>query len=169
MLQIMTLPKFVARRRRWLATLPLALAMLLLAASPVAAAGTLIPASGSFVEVSFVQSNVRGVGGITLFDFTATDTLSGTLSGTSVVQGSCVVRASSQGVCHALETFTGSVAGRSGTAIFRDVLFLDLATGASRGSFAVVGGTGNLATLRGYGTFEGRGTGPYTGEVSVGP
>src|SRR5919198_465983 len=152
------------RSRRLLATPParwlLAWALVvvgLLSATPTIAAGPPITASGSFVQTSFVQSNVRTVDGVTFFDFTERDTLSGTFSGTSVIRGSCVVRASGHGVCQALETFTGTVAGQTGTVQFHDVVALDLTTGTSQGSFTIVGGTGNLANLRGHGTFQGTG------------
>src|SRR5919201_6225654 len=110
-----------ARRPRWLVALSLSLAVLLPAANPAAAAGPPIPASGSVVQTSFVQSNIRSADGVTLFDFTEHDTLTGTFSGTSVIEGSCQVQASGQGECHAVETFTGDVAGQTGTVEFHDV------------------------------------------------
>ena len=168
-----TLPGPPARRGRWLLALPLCLALGLLGATPVAAAGPRlgsVPISGTFVQTSFVPSNTRTVDGVTLFDFTEQDTLTGSFTGTSVLQGSCVVRASGQGVCRARETFTGTVDGRSGTAEFQDVSFLDQTTGAIHGSFAIVSGTGQLANLHGHGTFQGVGTtGTYTGQVVAAP
>ena len=160
-----------ARRARWLVALSLSLAVLLPAANPAAAAGPPFEASGSFVQTSFVQSNIRSADGVTLFDFTEHDSLSGTFSGTSVIQGSCVVPASGQGVCHAFETFTGTVAGESGTARFSDVIFLDVTTGALNGSFTVVGGTGGLASLHGHGTFQATAgvPGTYTGRLVFAP
>ena len=159
-----------ARRVGWLVTLPFSAALLLLAANPAAAAGPMIEASGTFVRTSFVQSNVRTVGGVTRFDFTQTDALSGTLSGTNVLQGSCVVPASGETVCHASETFTGTAAGQSGRLQQRDVTFRDPTTGASHAIFVVVGGTGGLANLHGSGTFQGiMGAGTYTAQVFFAP
>jgi hypothetical protein len=159
-----------ARRAGWLVALSLSLAVLLAGASLAAAAGPPFEASGSFAQTSFVQSNVRSAGGVTFFEFTEHDTLSGTFSGTSVIQGSCVVRASRQGVCHALEILDGSVDGESGTARFRDVIFLDLTSGAVQGTFTVLGGTGGLARLRGHGTFQGaEGAGTYAGRLVFAP
>jgi hypothetical protein len=127
----------------------------LLSATPAAAA-TLITASGTFVRTSFVQSNIRQVDGVTLFDFTEHGVRSGTFSGTSVVQGSCVVRASGQASCQAVETFTGTVAGETGTVVLHDVVASDLATGSVHGSFTVVHG-GSLTNVHGHGTFQGTG------------
>jgi hypothetical protein len=160
-----------ARRACWLVALSLSLAVLLAGASLAAAAGPPFEASGSFVQTSFVQSNIRSADGVTFFDFTEHDALVGTFSGTSVIQGSCVVPASGQGVCHAVETFTGAVEGESGTARFSDVIFLDLTTGAVHGSFTVVGGTGELASLHGHGTFQGTSGAPgtYTGRLVFAP
>ena len=153
----------------WLFTLPLSVALLLLVTSPAVAAGTRVTASGTFRQTSFVPSNVRSAGGVTLFDFTEHDTLSGTFSGTSVIRGSCVVRSSGSGVCHAVETFTGTVAGQPGTVQFQDVVSLS-ETGGSQGTFVIVGGTGDLANLHGSGTFQGiMGAGTYTAQVLFAP
>jgi hypothetical protein len=172
-MRMKTRPEPAARCGRWLLVLPLCLALALLGAPPVAAAGPRLgsgPISGSFRQTSFVPSNTRTVDGVTSFDFTEQDTLTGSFTGTSLLQGSCVVRASGQGVCRARETFTGTVDGRSGTAEFQDVSFLDQTTGAIRGSFTIVGGTGDLANLHGRGTFQGVGTtGTYAGQVVVAP
>ena len=166
----MTAPRLsAALPARWLIASSLLVGGLLWA-TPAAAAGPPFAASGSFVQTSFVQSNVRSADGVTFFDFTEHDTLSGTLSGTSVIQGSCVVRASGQGVCQAVETFTGTVAGRTGTVQFRDVVSLDTTAGTSQGRFTIVSGTGDLANLRGHGTFRGLGTtGTYTGRLVFAP
>jgi hypothetical protein len=140
-------------------------------AVPAAAAGTPIAASGSYQQVSFVPSNFTTVGGVTFFDFTEHDSLSGTLSGTSVIQGSCVTLASGETLCQALETFTGEVAGQGGagaTVQFRDVVAID-PTGTVSGSFTVVAGTGALTNLHGHGTFHGTSTGSYTALLVFAP
>lgn len=155
-----------ARRARWLIALSLAFGVLLAATSLTAAAGLTTEASGTFTQVSFETSNTRTVGEVTLFDFTESDVLSGTFSGTSIIEGSCVVQPSGEAVCHALETFNGTVNGRSGTATFFDVIFPNLATGAVHGNFTIISGTGELENLRGHGTFQGEeGTGTYTGTL----
>jgi hypothetical protein len=158
------------RTRRFLAV-SLLLGALVLVAQPAAAAGRIFSASGSFVQESFVQSNIRSADGVTLFDFTEHDSLAGTFSGTSVIEGSCVVRASGQGVCQAFETFSGTVESASGTATFSDVVFLDLTTGAVHGTFTVVSGTGDLADLQGHGAFQGTSGAPgtYSGTLVFAP
>jgi Protein of unknown function (DUF3224) len=149
----------------------LSLAVLVFGAVSAAAAEPPIQASGSYQQVSFAPSNFRTAGGVTFFDFTEHDSLAGTFSGTSVIQGSCVTRASGQTLCQAVETFTGTVAGQGGagdTVTFRDVITID-ATGALQASFRVVSGTGALANLHGQGTVQGTSTGSYTGLFVFGP
>lgn len=168
-----TLPHVVpAHRARWLAALAAAL-ILVLAASPAyhaRAAGPPIEATGAYVRTGFAQSNVRSVGKVTMFDFTETQSLTGTFSGTTVLQGSCVVRPALQAVCQAISTFTGTVDGNSGTAEFRDVVFIDLTTGTLHGSFTIVSGTDDLATLHGHGTFQAvRGSGSYEAQLIFAP
>ena len=151
--------------------LALSLAIVAFGAVPAGAAGPPIAASGSYQQVSFAPSNFRTAGGVTFFDFTEHDNLSGTFSGTSVIQGSCMTRASGQTLCQALETLTGTVAGQGGsgdTVTFRDVVRID-STGGVRGSFTVVGGTGALTNLHGHGTFAGTSTGSYSGLLVLGP
>lgn len=105
-----------------------------------------------------------------MFDFTEVDTLTGGLSGTSDLEGSCIVPPTGIASCRALETFTGTVDGREGTAQFVNVFAVDFSTGAFTGRFTSLGGTGDLANLRGEGTFQGVGaTGTYALQVTFGP
>lgn len=72
--------------------------------------------------------------------------------------------------CHALETFTGTVDGRAGTARFWNVLEVDFVTGSFSGRFTPLGGTGDIANLHGQGGFEGTGTtGTYTLRITFAP
>ena len=146
----------------------LAFVLLVFAAVPAAAAGAPISASGSFQQLSFVPSNFRTTGGVTFFDFTEHDSLSGTFSGTSVIDGSCLTLPSGQTLCEGIETLTGTVAGQGAagdTVQFHDVVSID-STGAVHGSFTIVGGTGALASVHGHGTFQGTSTGSYTGRLA---
>jgi hypothetical protein len=157
----------LTRRLAWLAT-SLSLAALLSVPNVAAAAGRTFEASGTFAQTSFEVSNVRSAGGVTLFDFTETDDLFGTFSGTDVVEGSCAMQSSGKGECHAIETFSGTVNGVYGELQFSDVFFLD-PTGSFRGPFTIIGGTGGLANLHGHGTFEGTTTGTYEGRLVFAP
>lgn len=147
-----------------------ALSLVTLPSSRAAATGPPAAATGSFTQVSFVVSSERVVGSVFMFDFTETDLLTGTLTGTSVLEGSCAVPPTGSASCHALETFTGSVDGRAGTAEFWNVFEVDFATGSFSGRFTALGGTGDLANLRGQGTFEGTGTtGTYALRITFAP
>ena len=161
-----------AQRARWLGVLTAAL-ILVLAAPPAyhaRAAGPPIDASGAYVRTSFAQSNIRIMGEVTMFDFTETQALTGAISGTTVLQGSCAVPPTLQAVCQAISTFTGTVDGHSGTAEFRDIVFIDLTTGTLHGSFTIISGTDDLATLHGHGTFQAvRGSGSYAAQLVFGP
>ena len=142
------------------------LALLSSSQSVVAAAGRPLSATGTFHQETFVQSNTRVNGVITEFDFTATSTVSGTMMGTSVATGHCVVKASAEGQCVARETLVGTVDGRAGTGEFLEVITLDFATQSNVGSFTVLSGTGDLKNLHGAGTFQGSGAdGTYSARL----
>jgi hypothetical protein len=155
-------------RLLWLAG-SLSIAATLFAAMEASAAGPPFSAGGTATTVSFTVTGARSADGVTLLDFTEHDTLSGTFSGTTVIQGSCVVNRAGDSVCRAVETFTGTVVGVSGTATFHDVVFID-ASGSLTGAFTIVSGTGGLADLHGHGTFASSGgVGTYSGELVFAP
>jgi Protein of unknown function (DUF3224) len=156
-----------ASRGAWLIASSLVVVMVL-ALSPAVAVAQPITASGGFLQDTFVPTNFRTVGGVTMFDFTEHDTLSGAFAGTSVINGTCVVQKSGQSICQALEKFTGTVNGASGDVLFRDVVFIS-ATGEVQGTFTIVNG-GSLTTLHGHGSFQGSGgTGTYTATLVTAP
>jgi hypothetical protein len=156
-----------AARGAWLIASSLVVVMVL-ALSPTVAVAQPITASGTFVQNSFEPTNSRTVGAITTFDFIEQDTLSGTFSGTSVINGTCVVQKSGQSICQALEKFTGSVNGASGDVLFRDVVFIS-PTGEVQGTFTIING-GSLTNLHGHGSFQGSGgTGTYTATLVTAP
>ena len=158
------------RSRRNVLTALGALPLVLLLSSPARAAAPPTVLVGSFTQVSFATSNERLVGAAFMFDFTETDTLTGDLTGTSDLEGRCTVRPTGFAVCQALETFTGTVDGRTGMAQFWNVFEVDFSTGAFTGRFTAVGGTGGLANLQGQGTFSGTGTtGTYALQVTFAP
>lgn len=144
-------------------------ATLALVMPAAAATGATIATNGSFDE-GFVPSNVRTVGGVTFFDTTGTENLTGTMSGTASFSGSCIVRPAEVANCTARETFTGTVAGRSGTAVWLAVAQINLVTGSIYGTFTILSGTADLAGLHGEGTFQGTGgVGTYTGRLLLVP
>jgi hypothetical protein len=158
------------RSRRTVFAVLGALSLVLLLSSRAAAIGAPAAATGSFTQVSFSTSNERVVGVVFMFDFMETDLLTGTLTGTSVLEGSCAVPPTGAASCHALETFTGTVDGRAGTAQFWNVFEVDVVTGSFSGRFTALGGTGDLANLHGQGTFEGTGTtGTYALRITFAP
>ncbi|MDP9236749.1 MAG: DUF3224 domain-containing protein [Chloroflexota bacterium] len=124
------------------------------------------PASGSFQDALLANVVTRSAGPNTIITDTLTTVLSGTFSGTSVLQERYVLRADGSFIDHAVETFTGTVNGVAGTVTEVDVLTGDATS--FHGHFVVVSGTGGLANLHGQGTFEGStitGAGTYTGQI----
>ena len=143
--------------------LTLLLPLLALLAPSSADAGTSISGSGEFTQTSFTITGSHQAGPLTFLSFQETDALTGTLSGTSLIMGECIVFLSGESKCKAVETFTGSVEGMSGTLVFHDVINIDNNTGSVDGRFQIVRGTADLAGLRGQGTFSGGGgSGTYT-------
>jgi len=154
-------------------TLPAAVLLLVatlaaaLAPSPAMAA-TRVDISGSFTQTSFTVTGSRTAGDLTFLSFTETDTLTGSLTGTSVINGECIVFPSQEGMCKATETFTGTLDGTAGTLTFFDVVRLDNATGTVSGQFAITDGSAGLSDVRGMGTFSGAGgIGTYSGTITV--
>lgn len=154
--------------RLWSSILAAALLAAFALVTPAAADAPTIAASGKFTTLTFVQSNFRVVNGYTLFDFDATADVFGTLTSTtpSKSRGRCVMDAAKKATCVAQERFTGTVAGRTGTATFVELLNIDFNTFNSTGSATIVSGTGGLRNLRGDLTFLGGPTGgTYSGRL----
>jgi Protein of unknown function (DUF3224) len=127
-------------------------------------------ASGSFQDALPTNVVTRSAGPNTIITDTFTDVLSGTFSGTSVLQERYVLRADGSFIDHAVQTFTGTVNGVTGTATLIDVVAGDATS--FHGHFVVVSGTGGLANLHGQGTLEGSsttGAGTYTGRIQIHP
>jgi Protein of unknown function (DUF3224) len=134
-----------------------------------ASAASRVTATGSFTQLSFTVTGSRTAGALTFLNFTETDALSGSLTGTSELVGECIVFPSLEAMCKATETFTGTFDGSAGTLTFFDVVRLDTATGAVSGQFMIIDGSGGLAHVRGTGAFSGSGgTGTYSGTFTVG-
>jgi Protein of unknown function (DUF3224) len=138
-----------------------------LLAPPSADAGTRISATGEFTQTSFTVTGSHQAGPLTFLSFQETDALTGTLSGTSLIIGECIVFPTGEGKCKATETFTGTVDGKSGTLVFHDVINLDNNVGSVDGRFQIVRGTGELSGVHGQGTFSGvAGTGSYAASLT---
>jgi len=119
-------------------------------------------ASGSFTASDPVVTGTRTAGGNTIMTRNVMFDLSGTFTGSCVGTDTFILRADGgftfQGKC----TFTGTIGGRSGTAVIID------RGAASRsgfqGHFAFLGASGGLEGLHLWGTFQV--TSPSTGTYS---
>jgi Protein of unknown function (DUF3224) len=128
-------------------------------------AGAAPPAdgSGTFTVSSTVVTSTRQADGNTFLTLRVTTLYGGTLQGTGLGEETVVVHPDGTLNGRTFETFTGTVGGVAGTATLRVEGTGDTTTGALRGQFTIVGGTGGLANLRGGGTFQGVGeSGTYT-------
>ena len=107
-----------------------------------------------------------------------TETFTGTFNGSYEGLERDVIYADGTATFHGSGTFTGTVSGRSGTAVmsYEGTAFTLTATA----NWVVEQGTGDLSTLRGRGTFQGHETGPiqacddtfagtYTGQIQFAP
>ena len=139
--------------------------------SPAAAGATEpVPGGGGFTVTSTVVTSTRAADGNTFLTILVTSTLTGTLEGTTVGEETAVVHPNGLITVDTFETFTGTVNGSAGTAVFRVVGTADAASGALSGQFIIVDGTGGLANLRGLGTIEGVGDiGAYTVDIHFDP
>lgn len=126
-------------------------AALLCAAGPAAgqaAAATGIPASGTIAVVSNVPDAVAQAGPNVRADATAHVVFDGTLAGPAIEIYSALTHADQSVNLHGQGSFTGSVAGRSGTLtyVFRGV--------ATSGRIIITGGSGDLEGIHGQLPYE---------------
>ena len=116
--------------------------------------------SGTF-SFAPISSTSRQADGNTFLEVTASETISGSITGAATVQFSQVVHADGSVNTNGRITCVCTVDGRTGTVVFRFE-----GTGSSTnldGQFGVLSGTGGLADLRGQGTFHAVGlAGTYT-------
>jgi hypothetical protein len=102
----------------------------------------------------------RTADGNTFIDYTFTESFLGIVDGTRVGSGELVIHADGSFNTINSGTFTGTIAGRSGTA---EMSFRISGTFASAGgSYTVTGGTGGLAGVHAEGKNSGSATGPTT-------
>lgn len=134
------------------------LAVLSLLAVP-AIAGPPEQAEGLWQYQPFILSS-QEIGCKTILTTFENGLWTGTFTGTSTENGKVVIRCSGEVTFKALVTFQGSVAGRSGTMWMKVVGSKPDARGEWQGSFVILKGTGDLANLRGQGTWWGPGYNP---------
>ena len=159
--------------RRWLfVALVLAGAALLTpAVTHAQSSPQTIPASGTFVALGPPEVlSSQTVDGVTFLTQRVRLRLTGTLTGTVVTDQRLIILPNGTATIVGEETFTGTVAGRSGT--LRLVTVSTVVDTTIRGQISILGGTGGLANLRGQLSAQGSiqtGTGTYTGVVQFGP
>jgi len=137
--------------------LPLILSLVLL--MPIASASTPASATGSFTATVTITS-ISQADGNTIITAIETQTLSGFLTGTRIANGVEIIHPDGTFNAHDTGTFTGTVNGRSETAI---ITGSSTGTGASgTGQFVVEQGTAGLAGLHAQGIFQPTVTGPST-------
>jgi len=130
-------------------TLIVPLVALLVLATPLgAAAAPPVEASGDYAATSTTINGIRFAGPNAIIDLTFTVSYTGTLAGTSVVDGRLVAHPNDSGNFHGVETFTGTVNGAAGTLTFNAVSRHD-PSGASHGKAVIRQATGELAGLHG--------------------
>ena len=135
----------------------------------VAEASTpIIPAAGTD-EITLSPVSTRAADGNTFIDFTYVESWQGTLVGTRVGSASLVIHPDGSFNTQISGIFTGTIAGRSGTAVMTATAKGTFAS--ARAIFVVTHGTGGLAGVHVEGTDAGSATGPtsfaaiYSGKV----
>jgi hypothetical protein len=129
-----------------------------------AATNTLTHGVGTYQVTGATVRSATPVGTSTLIDQTLFIDNAGVLAGPSSADVRCLIKADGTGACAGVETFTGTIGNRSGTARFAVGITID-ATGF-HGAFITLNGTGDLTSLHGTGRFEGGNTGTNSFDYS---
>jgi hypothetical protein len=125
----------------------------------VAQASTPMSGTDTFT-ISFVPVVERTADGNTMIDYTFVDHETGIVDGTRIGSGELDIHADGSFNTQNSGIFTGSIAGRSGTA---EATFAGPGTFASAsGNYTVTNGTGGLAGVHAEGKVSGSATGPTT-------
>jgi hypothetical protein len=135
-----------------------------------AAAGAPAGASGTVGNTAATFNSVRFADGNLIADVTATAAYTGTLTGTSTINGRLIVRADGSATFHDVEVFTGTVNGVAGTLTFSLNGSNDSALN-SHATAAIIDSSGGLSGL--HGVLHEVGTvvpptgpvGTYTGQI----
>jgi len=123
-------------------------ALLALAAAAGAAGSPPASVSGTVGNTSATFDSIRAAGDNLIIDLTATATYSGSLVGTSTINGTLILHADGSASYHDTEVFTGTVNGVAGTLTFNLNGFNDSEL-AVHATATIVGATGGLAGLHG--------------------
>jgi hypothetical protein len=128
-------------------------------------------ASGNFVSTSTTIQSVMEDKFNEVYDLNSTVTYTGTLEGTSDLQGTLTVHRDGSADFRGVETFTGLVNGTPGTLTFNVTGTSDLYQ-AIHLTNTITSGTGELASLRGElsktGIIKDNGPlGTYTGQINT--
>ena len=133
--------------------------VLWLVLAPTVYAEETVPASGT-ETTTLSPVSTRTADGNTFVSFTLVENWQGTFSGTRVGSGSVVIHADGSIDAQSSGIITGTIAGRSGTALMR---FHVLGTfAAATAIFTVTDGTGGLAGVHTEGTEAVSATGPWS-------
>ena len=132
----------------------LALLLSVLVLSAAAGAAPPVSGSGTFTVSSALIAPTRQADGNTFLDLRVTTLYSGTLQGTGVGEETVIVHPDGALDGSTFEAFTGTIGGAAGTAVLRVEGTGDVTTGALRGRFTILDGTGGLANVHGEGTFQ---------------
>ena len=124
-----------------------------------------VKARGIATTTSFNLTVVSANRGVAVLHLIGDSIVSGTLSGTSVTDATCVEQLSTgEAVCRGPEHFKGTVAGTPGTLELLDVFRLNFNTGVTSGVSPINGGT-----VRAHGEIQFTGNAfaplPYSGEI----
>jgi hypothetical protein len=142
--------------------------LVLAALGPTAYASASTPATGTFNN-TITPQKVTSHDGDTVIAFTFLETITGTLSGSRVGSGVLVIHPDGSLNVHNSGTFTGTIAGRGGTASLHAQAWGTFA--AVEGRWWITDGAGGLEGIHARGSLAGSATGPtsfagtYSGEV----
>jgi len=127
--------------------------------APTVYAEQAVPASGT-EATTLSPVSTRTADGNTFIGFTLAEGWQGTFGGTRVGSGSVVVHADGTIDAQSSGVFTGTIAGRSGTAVMR--FHVSGTFAAATVNFTVTDGTGGLAGVHAEGTEAVSATGPMS-------
>ena len=146
--------------RRLLSKASLAFATVLwLVLAPTVYAEETFPASGT-EATTLSPVSTRAADGNTFIGFTLAESWQGTFAGTRVGSGSVVIHPDGSIDAQSSGIFTGTIAGRSGTAVMR--FHVSGTFAAATVIFTVTDGTGGLTGVHGEGTEAVSATGPLS-------